>query len=483
MVRIMRFAWILGALGLAVLVFYLFLAPSGERTPEQTASESAENRSVDRDRRGGNSGEETEEVQGFDPGPAQGGPKPMPGRSAGAEGPAASTAGCGKPEGADFAVGYLGSKYFTSRELNDIGIEVDPTCVRYRHSLDLQLLQSGGPPPDGIPSVDGPRFESAAEAGSWMENDDLLLTVEREGVAKAYPLRILNWHEIVNDDIAGLPVTVTFCPLCNSGVAFVQPEIEGKRAEFGTSGRLYKSDLVMYDRVTGTFWSQIEGRPIVGPLVGRFGELRRIPANLTRWADWKEAHPEGKVLARPRTDWAMGGEPPRDTAGEAEPFPRDYETDPYQFYVRDEDNTFGTPFDDERLRAKAKVLAVTLGDQAKAYHKRAVERAGLLNDSVGGVPVLVLWDPEIGDVILFKRAVEGRADPLEFRWKNGELLDEETGSSWGFDGKARSGAAAQRGMELERLTGMTTFWFAWVAFHPETALYAGSPSQEESGGN
>jgi hypothetical protein len=376
--------------------------------------------------------------------------------------------------------GDLSGRYFSKVELQGLGLAGDPAQVRYGLSLQTRSLKTMLTP-DSIPSIDTPSFESASQADRWLQDDDLVLTVIHQNIVKAYPIPILNWHEIVNDQSGDLPVTITFCPLCHSGIVFERPTIDGKLETFGTSGRLYQSDLVMYDRVTGSFWSQIEGQPLVGPLVGRFGHLKQIPAGLTSWGAWKHAHPRTLVLARPlesetdipglrrylqdnhiRNPWA--------------PFQRDYTDNPYENYVKSDHDTFGTPLKDERLRAKAIISGLVIGGQAKAYLKEAVARVGLLNDVIDGTPVLVLWDPRTKDVVFFARTMVGQDQPLEFTRQGEGLIDGATQTLWTWDGEALSGPLAVRHARLERLIGITAFWFAWTAFHPGTELYA--PTQE-----
>ena len=392
---------------------------------------------------------------------------------------AASDAGsesADRPEASTVEVkrGDLSSKYFSTGRVQDMGFDVDPTDVKYAASINPDRLMSGGPPPDGIPSIDEPEFQSVQSASQWLQPDDVVLGVEHNNEAKAYPIRILNWHEIVNDTIGGAPIAATYCPLCGSGVVFVQPELNGQRAEFGTSGRLYNSDLVMYDRVTGTFWSQIEGTPMVGPLVGEFGELERLPNSMARWEGWKSAHPDGQVLARPTSETAMGGSAPGRHG------PRNYDRNPYAGYDEREGLMFPVPNGDDRLANKDLVSGVTLQDQAKAYLKSAVREVGLLNDFIGGVPVLVAWNPNLGDVVVFERKLDARAQPLEFEIQNGQLVDLATETTWTWDGRSASGPLAERDAELDQIASTTTFWFAWAAFHPETALFQGPQSSEPS---
>jgi len=152
-----------------------------------------------------------------------------------------------------------------------------------RALVPVEEIVSGGPPPDGIPAIDRPVFVSPAVAAAWLAAREPVLALEVKGDARAYPLQILMWHEIVNDVVGGVPVTVTFCPLCNSGIAF-ERTMDGTTLDFGTSGKLYKSDLVMYDRQSHSLWAQMEGRAIVGTYSGT--RLKLVPANTISFEEW-----------------------------------------------------------------------------------------------------------------------------------------------------------------------------------------------------
>lgn len=366
-----------------------------------------------------------------------------------------------------YQIGDLTGLYFSRYELKSLGLDGDPAQVKYSSSLQRDLLKTQLNP-DSIPAIDQPLFEPVEEADSWLKDEDLVVTVVYQGLIKAYPALILNWHKIVNDQLGDLPVAVTFCPLCGSSLVFERPLIEGKRATFGTSGRLYRSDLVMYDRLTGSFWSQIEGRPIVGPLVGRFERLKQIPAELTRWGVWKQAYPQTLVLARPAANVAV---PPR-LRHAIDLFQRDYTVNPYAEYGKNDYDTFGTPLKDDRLRAKTIVSGLLIGGHAKAYLPEAVARVGLLHDELGGTPVLVLWNSQTQDIVFFSRVLAGQDRPLEFTQQGKNLIDTATQTVWSSDGEALSGSLASQHARLERLIGTTAFWFAWAAFHPEAELYA-----------
>ena len=212
--------------------------------------------------------------------------------------------------------------------------------------VPLEEIISGGPPPDGIPPIDRPAFIRPAEAAAWLVAKEPVLALEIKGDARAYPLQILMWHEIVNDVVGGVPVTVTFCPLCNSGIAF-ERTVDGTTLDFGTSGKLYKSDLVMYDRQSHSLWAQMEGRAIVGARAGT--RLKLVPANTLAFEEWRTIHPAGKVLSR-------------DTGHS-----RNYGLNPYQSY----DQLHLGPFLfrgrlDPRRPPKERVVGIKIGDAARA---------------------------------------------------------------------------------------------------------------------
>jgi len=163
-----------------------------------------------------------------------------------------------------------------------------------RHTIDYSELLSGGPPRDGIPSIDDPKFISVSEAADWLAPNEPVIALELNGDVRAYPLQILIWHEIVNDTVGGVPVIVTFCPLCNSAITFDR-RLNGKVFEFGTSGLLRNSDLVMYDRTTESLWQQFTGEGIAGDMAG--AQLSFYPSSIISFGDFRAAHPNGKVLS------------------------------------------------------------------------------------------------------------------------------------------------------------------------------------------
>jgi hypothetical protein len=275
-------------------------------------------------------------------------------------------------------------------------------------SISTLAIQRGGPPKDGIPAIDRPKFVPAAQAG--LRDGDRVLGVALEGIARAYPVRILNWHEVVNDRFAGRAIAVTYCPLCGTGMAFEAGGAAGA-SDFGVSGLLYNSDVLLYDRQTQSLWSQILQTAISGPRKG--SKLVAVPLTHTTWADWRRRHPATQVLST-------------DTG-----YTRDYGRDPYAGYDRVQNLMFEVQHRDDRFALKEWVLGVTLGGRTKAYPfsvlARRVDARGELLDHIGGKRVRLRYD-----------ATHGTAEA--------------------FDAEGRP------------LPGVMAFWFAWVAFFPDTEV-------------
>jgi len=305
----------------------------------------------------------------------------------------------------------------------------------------------GGPPKDGIPSIDKPKFISSTEADSWLQGSDWVIGVRLGKEARAYPLQILVWHEIVNDEIDGVPILVSYCPLCFSSIGFYRV-IEGQAVEFGTSGKLYNSDLVMYDRKTDTYWSQILGQGLVGELAGY--KLKRLPVDVMRWADWKNLYPNTRVLSR-------------DT-GHARP----YGSDPYGSYYTSPTIFFPVEHEDSRLFPKEIIFGINLNGVDKAYTNTDLASLHVVNDEVGGEKIVVL-SPQKDAVRAFFSKVDQR--PLIFEYRDGKFLDTATGSEWDFNGEAIAGPLA--GSKLAPIPGHTSFWFAWATFYQNTQLRRG----------
>lgn len=328
-----------------------------------------------------------------------------------------------------------------------------------KRSVDLNEFSSGGPPPDGIPAIDSPKFESVAAADTWLGLDWPVMFFERNGVARAYPLAILIQHEIVNDMVANTPVTLTFCPLCNSTIAFDRRLADGTVLDFGTSGNLRNSDLVMYDRQTRSWWQQFTGEAIVGELTGT--QLEFLPSQIIGWSEFKERHPDGEVLSR--------------NTGHM----RSYGQNPYSGYDSIGNNPFlfdGDP--DGRLPAVERVVAIEVDGTDIAYPFTLLSELQVVNDSVQGTPLSVFWQPgtastfgdsghDTGSTAVYQRELDG--DVLSFQVALNGFRDEQTGSLWNIFGEAVEGPLA--GSQLDQVISAEHFWFAWSVFKPDTIIW------------
>ncbi|MCJ7661090.1 MAG: DUF3179 domain-containing protein [Anaerolineales bacterium] len=330
------------------------------------------------------------------------------------------------------------------------------------YSIPYSEVLSGGPPKDGIPAIDNPQFVSITEAEEWLEDVEPVIMIERNGDARAYPIQILMWHEIINDEVGGEPVVVTFCPLCNTGIAF-ERTVNGQVLDFGTTGRLRNSNLIMYDRQTETWWQQATGEGVAGELTST--QLDFLPAAMISWEDFKNAHPEGLVLSR-------------DTG-----FSRSYGNNPYTGY----DDINSSPFlfrgfTPDELPAMARVLTVELEGEAVAYPNEILKDVHVVNDTISETDVVVIWQAgtasaldeflivtssDVGAANVYARELDGV--PLTFFYDGSKIIDEQTGSEWNVLGQAVSGELA--GKQLAPIVAVNHFWFSWAAFMPETRIY------------
>jgi Protein of unknown function (DUF3179) len=326
----------------------------------------------------------------------------------------------------------------------------------HKHIVPLDQIVSGGPPPDGIPSIDNPKFITVQEAGkNFLSESDLVLGLNINGDIRAYPLSILVWHEIVNDKVGGVPVAVTYCPLCFTNQVFNSTIGSSQILQFGTSGKLYNSNLVMYDRGSKSLWSQALGQAIVGKYAGQ--KLQRIPFDIAYWKDWKQLYPNSKILSK-------------DTG-----FIRPYGADPYGDYYTNDQLYFPVSNHDNRLEVKEKIVGLDNGDgigkeQYKAYKLHKIETQKVINDDIGGKPV-TLFSLHPAMVRVYDRMIIEGGKTLEFEYNssNNKITDKQTGTEWNFDGDAVNGTL--KGTHLTRKPFDEGFWFEWVAFHPHTALY------------
>jgi hypothetical protein len=333
-----------------------------------------------------------------------------------------------------------------------------------RHTVPLDEIVSGGPPKDGIPAIDRPHFVRTAEADRWMDDAEPVMVVEHEGLVRMYPIQILIWHEIVNDELADLPVAVTFCPLCNTALAFDR-RFDGQVLDFGTTGRLRHSDMVMYDRQTESWWQQATGEGLVGRYAG--ASLTFVPARMFSWRESKRLFPDAEVLSR-RT-------------GHQRPYGRN----PYAGYDRSEGplpSFFEGPTDG-RLAAMERVAAVRINEATVAYPFAALRRAGVANDTIAGRPMVVFWvsgassaldaahikdGRKVGSTAVYSRRLGNRVLHFE-RAGDRTFRDRGTRSVWTIDGRAVDGPL--EGSRLEPVVHGDYFWFAWSVFRPETRIW------------
>ncbi|MCO5213625.1 MAG: DUF3179 domain-containing protein [Caldilinea sp.] len=338
-----------------------------------------------------------------------------------------------------------------------------------RRTVAWEEIRSGGPPKDGIPAIDAPAFEAVSAAATWLSERDPVILFQAGDDVRAYPLAILIWHEIVNDVVGGQPVAVTFCPLCNASIVFDRT-FEGEVLDFGTTGNLRNSDLIMYDRQSETWWQQFSGEGIVGTHAGR--RLAFIPSQVIRFGDFAERFPEGRVLARP------------------ESIARSYGANPYVGY----DSRDGRPFLfdgtlDERLPGTERVADIAVDGTARAYPFTVAAAQGAINDEVAGTPIVVFHKPgtasaldsgaiaegrDVGSVAVYARTLDGQV--LTFAANgDGTFTDAETSSTWTILGEAVAGP--RQGEQLRQVLAFDHFWFAWAAFHPGTEIYEESSTR------
>jgi hypothetical protein len=337
----------------------------------------------------------------------------------------------------------------------------DPADAQFPTPLiDVGELRSGGPPPDGIPPIDDPRFLGAADV-SFLEDSEPVLALEVAGDARAYPLQIMTWHEIVNDTVGDVPVGVTYCPLCNTAIAFDR-RLDDRVLSFGTSGLLFNSALVMYDRQTESLWSHFTSQALAGVLTGE--RLATFPVAVVSWAEWRDAHPSGRVLSR-------------DTGVD-----RDYGRNPYPGY----DDVDNPPFlfdgeVDGRLAAKERIVGVGLDRDPVSVRLDALSDRGVLEVEVDGEPLTVWQLPgtssaldtgevaggrDVGATGVFLPRINGRS--LTFERDGDRFVDRETGTAWDIFGRGVSGTLA--GERLEGVDHVDTLWFAWAAYQPDTRI-------------
>jgi hypothetical protein len=302
---------------------------------------------------------------------------------------------------------------------------------------------------DAIPPIHNPVYETADQA-EWLGEDDIVLGYTAGGQAWAYPVKILNFHEIVNDVLEGEPVLISYCPLCYSGIVFSRI-VGDQELIFGNTSALYESDMVMLDYETGSYSWQVAGQAIVGELVGE--RLEVLPSRMATWAEWRQSHPHTLVLSR-------------ETG-----FSRDYEQDPFlgiADFINQGRFSFPVSPDalDDRLRPGDKVISIQLGGGTRAYLLDP-EGARLYQDELDGEKLVVFSTPDGPSGSAYLASLDG----VEYLFilEGGQFRDEGTGSIWDLSGRAIEGPLA--GVQLEAIPSRVSFWFAIVAAEPGIELH------------
>src|SRR5918994_239454 len=291
-----------------------------------------------------------------------------------------------------------------------------------RRNVSLTEFQSGGPPRDGIPPIDEPKFVTVAAADEEIAGREPVILFEHRGEVRVYPINILIWHEIVNDKIGGTPVAVTFCPLCNTSIVFDR-RVGGETLDFGTTGKLRNSDLVMWDRQTQSWWQQFGGEGLVGRYAGE--RLEQLPARILGWGEVKRTFPEARVLSR-------------DTGHD-----RSYGQNPYEGY----DDVDTPPFfgaanaDDDRLPPKERVVYIERGEDAVVVPFPVLQRERELEVEVGGEQLVVRWRKGVASALDSGDIEKGREVGAAEVRRDGKLVP--------FD---------------------QPFWFAVAAFRPDARI-------------
>jgi hypothetical protein len=339
----------------------------------------------------------------------------------------------------------ISSSFFPSPQTITASVDTEE-----KHIVPLDQIVNGGPPPDGIPSIDNPKFISVQEADKSLQDSDLVLGLGIKGDIRAYPLQILVWHEIVNDNVGGAPVAVTYCPLCFTNQVFNRTIDGNIVVQFGTSGKLYNSNLVMYDRTSKSLWSQALAQAIVGKYAGQ--KLQRVPFDVAYWKEWKQLYPNTKVLSR-------------DTGSN-----RPYGADPYGDYYTSTELLFPVSNHDDRLALKEIVIGLENGGQYKAYKLQEIQDKKVINDKINAKSITIFsLYPFI--VRAYNPIVNGQTLEFIYNVKNNSFIDKQTGSEWNLDGVAINGR--MKAKQLTRLPFDEGFWFEWVSFHPQTGIYSG----------
>ena len=330
---------------------------------------------------------------------------------------------------------------------------LDPAAAR---TLRLEEVVSGGVKIEGIPALDDPAMVAAADA-AYLDPDEEVFAVYWQGEARAYPRRFLDWHEMLNDQVGGEPITLSYCTLCGAGVLFATARPGRPPFRFATSGLLYRSNKLMFDRATGTLWSNLTGEPVLGPLVAEGVVLPLLPLTRTTWGDWRRRHPSTLVMALDRRLRQVALE-------------HGFDYRPGKADLARRGVSFPVGRQSSALPAKEEIYALRLGSAAKAYALDRLLDQGLLNDQLADQPIVLWADRASGAVRVYRRP---SAEPLRPGPQADQLLD-ASGHSWrvGELGLEPEGDSAGR-PSCPRLPGHLAYFFGWYAFFPHTEVWPG----------
>jgi hypothetical protein len=334
-----------------------------------------------------------------------------------------------------------------------------PTTIR------VEEIVWGGVAFDGIPPLDRPKQIDPAEA-DYLIPDEPVFGLSIDGDHRAYPLRLLDWHEMTNDVVAGVPVSIAYCTLCGAGIAYDGRASDGKSYDFGSSGLLMRSNKLMYDRQTQSLWNQFTGRPVVGPLAATDVKLRKLPVVVAKWSDWLEQHPDTKVL-----DVNTGHDRPYELGAA------------YAGYFAAPGLMFPVRLRDDALPAKDLVFGIEVAGQPKAYPIDALSEAQVTHDRVGDASLVLVATR--GTITVDGSSVRSgpatyraggevrayRTDDAGIRFETGPepaTLTDGSGHTWRITEAALIGPGGQR---ADRLEGHVSYWFGWNTFHPRTLVH------------
>jgi uncharacterized protein DUF3179 len=319
---------------------------------------------------------------------------------------------------------------------------IDPNFVSFvypsvNHKIRLEEIAWGGVHKDGIPALTNPELIDAG-AADYLTDDELVFGISINGDVRAYPLRIMDWHEMFNDVIGGVPVSLAYCTLCASGILFDTRRPDGSTFTFGSSGFLFRSNKLMYDHQTQSLWNQFTGKPVVGNLADSEIELKTLPVAITTWKDWRTQHPDTRVLAI-------------ETG-----FVRDYKPGkPYGDYFESEDLLFPALVDRDDLDPKEYVFALRSSGVDKAWPLASFSTTPVINDVAGALSLTLVGDASSRTVRAYRTdgtLFEKTDDPRQLVAK---------GETWAVTEEALTNASGQA---FPRLPGHIAYWFAWSGY-------------------